>query len=289
MGKGDNKKKKKGRFRGRAPRGSINKDNDQKDENVNNFNNFNVLFTNVDTLNFEKLQELHVRLDAMENKPILLALSETNPKSLRYERIMAEYNLDGYDLLPLNMGKEEPGRGMIMYIKTGLTYSPVNMKTNFCESLSVEIDINKSDKLLVTSIYRSPRFSKEECINLNNLFKEISERQCSHTLIMGDFNFPGINWTNWTTETGIGDSKYEFIETVRDCYFYQHIQEPTRGRGSNTPSCIDLIFSNEEGMTLTWIRPYARVIILLFYLRLTPMLVAMVHIRRDINTIRVIM
>ena len=51
-----------------------------------------------------------------------------------------------------------------------------------------------------------------------------------------------------TTETGIGDTHYEFIETVRDCYLYQYTLELTRGRSSNTPSCIDLIliFSNEE-------------------------------------------
>ena len=111
-----------------------------------------------------------------------------------------------------------------------------------------EVNINKSDKLLATSIYRSPSSSKEDCINLNNLFNEISNKQYSHILIMGDFNYPDINWKNCTTETGIGDTQYEFIETVRDCYLYQHILEPTRGRGSNTPSCIDLIFSNEEGM-----------------------------------------
>ena len=79
------------------------------------------------------MQELRVRIDLMDKKPVLIALCETKPKNLRFERIMAEYNLDGYDLLPLNMGKEDHGRGMILYIQTGLKYSPVNMKTSFCE------------------------------------------------------------------------------------------------------------------------------------------------------------
>ena len=67
------------------------------------------------------------------------------------------------------------------------------MNTSFCESISVEIDINKSDKLLATSIYRSPCSSKENCISLNNLFNEISNKQYSHILTMGDFNYPDIN------------------------------------------------------------------------------------------------
>ena len=79
---------------------------------------------------------------------------------------MADCNLYGYNLLRLNMGKEDPGRGMILYIQTGLKNSPVNMKTSFCESISVEIGINKHDKLLATSINRNPSSSKEHCINL---------------------------------------------------------------------------------------------------------------------------
>ena len=35
---------------------------------------------------------------------------------------------------------------------------------------------------------------------------------------------------------------------MRDCYWYLHVNEPTRGRGSNKPSVLDLVLSNEEGM-----------------------------------------
>ena len=61
--------------------------------------------------------------------------------------VIAEYNLGGYDLLPLNMGKEDPGRGMLIYIQSGVKYSPVNMKSNFCESLSFEIIVNKGEQV----------------------------------------------------------------------------------------------------------------------------------------------
>ena len=35
---------------------------------------------------------------------------------------------------------------------------------------------------------------------------------------------------------------------MHDCYWYQHVNEPTRGRGSDKPSVLDLVLSNEEGM-----------------------------------------
>ena len=34
----------------------------------------------------------------------------------------------------------------------------------------------------------------------------------------------------------------KFLETVEDTYLYQHVDKPTRGRGSDIPSLIDLIF-----------------------------------------------
>ena len=37
-----------------------------------------------------------------------------------------------------------------------------------------------------------------------------------------------------------------FIEAVRDCYFFQHISKPTRSRGTDTPSVLDLLFTDEE-------------------------------------------
>ena len=69
-------------------------------------------------------------------------------------------------------------------------------------------------------------------------------------------NFLNIDWVNITTDRGPGDINYGFLETIRDCFLYQHITEPTRGRGDAKPSTIDLLFSNEEGMvTDVYIEP----------------------------------
>ena len=43
-------------------------------------------------------------------------------------------------------------------------------------------------------------------------------------------------------------TEIKFIETVRDCYFSQHVNKPTRGRIDHEPHILDLILSNEEGM-----------------------------------------
>ena len=67
-------------------------------------------------------------------------------------------------------------------------------------------------------------------------------------MAVGDFNYPGVNWATCDTTAGPGDVEFEFVETLRDCYFFQHVSDFTRGHGSNKSSTLDLILSNEEGM-----------------------------------------
>jgi len=38
----------------------------------------------------------------------------------------------------------------------------------------------------------------------------------------------------------------KFIDTIRDCFLYQHITELTRSHDGDDSSTIDLLFTNEE-------------------------------------------
>ena len=66
---------------------------------------------------------------------------------------------------------------------------------------------------------------------------------------MGDFNLTEIDWENCSsTNKNLKNINFQFAERTKDCYLYQHITEHTRQRGSDNPSTLDLIFSNEEDM-----------------------------------------
>ena len=66
---------------------------------------------------------------------------------------------------------------------------------------------------------------------------------------MGDLNLPNINWDNWTYNKSTAHNlEHRFIECIRDCFLFQHVCEPTRKRGSDKPSTLDLLFTNEEHM-----------------------------------------
>ena len=61
-----------------------------------------------------------------------------------------------------------------------------------------------------------------------------------HQVIVGDFNRQDIDWKNVATAS---DGDADFIEAYRGL-----IQlKPTRSRGSNQPSMLDLFFSSKAG------------------------------------------
>ena len=129
-----------------------------------------------------------------------------------------------------------------------LTFMIVPNQT-FDEVCLVEIRLRGGDLLLFGCCYRSPtptESSESNNESLNRLLKCISLKKYSHICIVGDFNFKAINWSSWTTTRGDTSSETRFIETIRDCFLLQHVEQPTRRRGDDEPSTLDLVFSNES-------------------------------------------
>ena len=65
--------------------------------------------------------------------------------------------------------------------------------------------INNTDKLLVGCIYRSESGSDNNNMKLRSLLGEAISKRYSHVLLMGDFNYPDMDWSNWTTKSECTD------------------------------------------------------------------------------------
>ena len=123
------------------------------------------------------------------------------------------------------------------------------MNNQFKEACLLEIRLRGGDILLFGCFYRSPTptsDSIENNENLNRLLKTICTKSYSHICLVGDLNYKDINWKSWTTSHGDESKEVKFIEAIRDCYLFQHIDKPTRVRGNDDPSLIDLLLTNEE-------------------------------------------
>ena len=235
-------------------------------EDVNNFNgkkvfknvktdNFTVLpklnciYTNADQL-FNKLPELIVR--TRDDKPKIIGITEVKPKNNRYKPGISEYSLaevSDYNMFGKNLDVDT-GRGLLLYIDKQLDASQVHMNTEFQENLFIKINLNQSDQLLLGLIYRSPsNRSQEYTKQLNLLTTEACNKGYSHILIMGDYNYPEINWDSWNSPGDSTESnEYRFLENLQENFLFQHVTRPTRWRGTNTPHTLDLILTNEENM-----------------------------------------
>ena len=208
-----------------------------------------IMFANADQLTTAKKDELLTRIQ--QEKPMIIAVTEVKLKNSTKERAMIDYEMENYSLHPINLMNTDPGRGIAVYTHKSLEKSiaDVTPAVKFEESCLIEIRLRGGDLMLFACCYRSPTQTTMSNTNnekLNQLFRVISKKKYSHRCIVGDFNFKDINWSSWTTPHGEESKEYKFIETVRDCYYFQHIQQATRRRGNDQPSTLDLIFTDEE-------------------------------------------
>ena len=119
----------------------------------------------------------------------------------------------------------------------------------FDESVWVEIKLKGKDKLLLGCVYRSPNSPSENNSKLISGIESVCAlKDYSHVLLCGDFNLPDINWNQETTSASENHVSFKFLESVKNCYFTQHVIEPTHFRGDQKANILDLILTNTENM-----------------------------------------
>jgi len=60
---------------------------------------------------------------------------------------------------------------------------------------------------------------------------------------MGDFNYPGIDWSLNSTSASVNYGTSDFLQTVDYCFLVQHVQDPTR-----VYAVLDLIFTKDPDL-----------------------------------------
>lgn len=140
------------------------------------------------------------------------------------------------------------GRGMLMYIKNNLHYNILDphLFTQVCEAQFAQIKVEGGEDLLFISMYRSPNSTEENNNNFNKLISQVNDKHYKHILLAGDMNYPNIDWNLISNKTREMDKEYKFVEAIKDGFLTQHVDRPTRGRGTDRPSLLDLVFSNDE-------------------------------------------
>ena len=94
-------------------------------------------------------------------------------------------------------------------------------------------------------VYRSPNSPEMNNDCLCQSIKELCEKDVKdYTVILGDTNFPSINWNDCSTTKDEKSKEFKFLEAVRDVFLTQHIDEPTRITAGDKPSLLDIVFTD---------------------------------------------
>ena len=106
-----------------------------------------------------------------------------------------------------------------------------------------------NDKTLhLGALYRSPSSCIKNDDNILNLLHTISRSSRDDIIMFGDFNYKNIDWLNHVANTHSTVSEKKFVSNLQDNLLTQHVTFPTRARGTDIPSTLDLVISTNDSI-----------------------------------------
>ena len=186
------------------------------------------------------------------DSPYVILITEVIPKKQVNPITQALLNIDEYNCVlnfyPNDQNLGASGiRGVIIYSKKALEVIKVKFKIDgFQDHAWIEIPSKNGESILCGCIYRSPSYDSDskKCLEITKKLSQLIRSAYHHNtnlLMVRDFNYKDIDWSNEY-------ASLNFIETIQDCYLFQHVTEPTRFRENERSNILDLILSSEEGM-----------------------------------------
>ena len=166
-------------------------------------------------------------------QPHVIALTETWTNSDISDEFLS---LDGYELVERKDREDTDrgrGGGLLVYVAKEICAWKVEVTGCFEQYALVKLKAENCD-LGIHVIYRSPNSTGNNDASLCELVKGIQNTD----VLIGDFNFPGIQWA-----TGRTDAKSRaFYEEMEENFLIQHVNEATH-KGGNI---LDLVISKNE-------------------------------------------
>ena len=215
------------------------------------FNYLTVWFTNADFLT-NKFDEFANRIAI--SQPSIVSVVETafqeNPLNKNYYPDGA-LHIQGYQMFRQDNHTEVKG-GILVYIKDTINVSRTSIKklnnisAETKESLWLEIEA-ANESLLFGTIYRKGKSSATNDRNIRDMI-DIAAKHFKRVMICGDFNMPKIDWKLYSTDASDYSPEMRFINCLDDNFLTQHTVESTRCRGTDNPSTLDLVIT-DNGQT----------------------------------------
>jgi hypothetical protein len=95
-------------------------------------------------------------------------------------------------------------------------------------------------------VYRSPSSTDTNNLILNTLLKSVSDAKPQNLLILGDFNYPEIEWDGNTCRASENHPATKFLHAIKESFLIEHVREPTRIRDGQRSTLDDLVLTNKD-------------------------------------------
>lgn len=213
---------------------------------VSSLNSLKFIYTNAESLR-SKIDEL--RSVSEEVSPDIIVVVET---WLTSEILDSEISIEGYNIVR-SSSLNEIRSGICFYVRINpnIFYESCDILDNFDfrESLWIWVtNFNDGKKYLFGAIYRKSRHinplidTNENNSQLINLLSQAVTLANHNLMILGDFNLKHIDWSTSYINSHDNYSQV-FLDHINYLCLKQHVMDFTRFRGSDQPSCLDLIFT----------------------------------------------
>ena len=191
-----------------------------------------MFFNNVRSMQNKKNE---IAATIIDLKPDIVALCETWTHSGVSDAFLA---IPGYEITArLDRTDTTLGRGggLVVYSRVDLAATRVALDTDFNQAVFITVPAKPSN-LTLTIVYRSPNSSPDN----NKLLCDLIRKTAGPTVIVGDFNYSGIDW-----ESGTFDSASKpFFNATEDVFLTQCVDFPTHDSGN----ILDLVLTTNPAL-----------------------------------------
>ena len=199
-----------------------------------------VLYTNIDTIT-NKMPELLAKIAEVEAKVVIV--TEVSPKNFRYKLTKSELSIKNFQLF---CNIEDGGRGVCIYVHSSLKANvSTEISRDVIDTKFVEISNGKFKSFLLGVVYRSPNASVLHSQTVNDLIEALHTTN-KNLLLVGDFNYPQIDWIKKISKASNTHPSSRFLQCCSNASLTQLVEEPTRVKNGEASNLLDLVLTNCE-------------------------------------------
>ena len=151
-----------------------------------------------------------------------------------------EFSIAGFDLFRTDHSNGHRGGGVLLYVNSNMNAVEVKLNNKFSDQIWCSVRIRNGDNLHIGVGYRSPNADMSGKDNDILLCDMLAELHGKPLVLMGDFNFPDIDWS---TSYGSSRSSQNFVDSIENGFLTQHVTD-----GTCNGAVLDLVITSEPDM-----------------------------------------